>query len=155
VIDKLSTASKHFGPIASHPYHVGLLGLLERYCGWLKFGRWTGDVLAESRGGREDHQLKAAYISVCTGGTNYHKPEFFQTVLTSREIKIKPKSQNIAALQLADMLAYPAKRQILYEFGRAPKPTGFTAELAQAIERKYNRRYATDQVVGYGKILID
>jgi len=154
VIDKLSTAGKDFGPISAHPYHIGLLTLLERYCGWLKLGKWTGDVLAESRGGREDEQLKAAYVSVHTGGTNFHKKEFFQKQLSSKEIKIKPKSQNINPLQLADLLAYPAKRRILWDFNRGPEPTGFTADLAEAIEKKYNRRYADDQVVGYGKIMI-
>ena len=53
VIDKLSIEAKHFGPVGAHAYHIGLLALLERYCGWLRFGKWTGDVLAESRGGRE------------------------------------------------------------------------------------------------------
>lgn len=154
VIDKLSVASKHFGPISAHPYHIGLLSLLERYCGWLRFGKWLGDVLAESRGAREDLQLKAAYQSVYTGGTRYYPASFFEKTLSSREIKIKPKTQNIPPLQLADLLAYPAKRKILFDFRLAPKPTGLTLEIGEAIEGKYNRRFATDQVVGYGKILI-
>jgi hypothetical protein len=155
VIDKLSTQSKHFAPIGSHPYHIGLLAMLERYCGWLRFSRSTGDVLAESRGTREDMQLKAAYKTVHSAGTNYHPAEFFQNVLTSKEIKIKPKSQNIGALQFADLLAYPAKRQILSDFGLAPPPTGYTKDMADTLEHKWNSRYATGQVVGYGKIMID
>jgi len=155
VIDKFSIAEKHFGPVGTHPYHVGILALLERYCGWLHFGKQTGDVLAEARGGREDQQLKAAYVAVYSGGTRFNAANFFQKVLSSTEIKIKPKVQNIAALQLADMLAYPAKRRILGELNWAPAPTGFTNELAQAIERKYNRRFADNKVLGYGKIVIE
>lgn len=154
VIDKLSIVNKHFGPVGEHPYHIGLLTLLERYCGWLSFGRNSGDVLAEGRGGREDLQLKAAYVSVYSAGTRYCKPEIFQKTLTSKEIKIKPKAQNIAGLQLADLLAYPAKRRILWDNKLAPEPAGFTKQVSDALERKYNRRFANEQVGGYGKILI-
>lgn len=154
VIDKLSIEAKHFGPVGAHAYHIGLLALLERYCGWLRFGKWTGDVLAESRGGREDLQLKAAYEAIYFGGTKYYPPKFFQNTLTSREIKIRPKIQNIAALQLADLLAYPAKRKILFELNLAPPLTGFTREIAEVVEKKYNRRFNTGQVIGYGKIMV-
>jgi hypothetical protein len=37
-----------------HPYHYGLLALMERYCGWLDFNNATGDIMAESRGGKEE-----------------------------------------------------------------------------------------------------
>lgn len=154
VIDKLNTANKHFGPVSSaHPYHIGLLALMERYCHWLKIGGFTGDILAESRGGREDEQLKAAYIAVYSGGTRYYKSDYFKQRLTSREIKIKPKAQNIAALQLADMLAYPAKRRILEEYNLAPATKGFTRLMADAIEKKYNRN-DHGRVAGYGKIIL-
>jgi hypothetical protein len=39
-------------------------------------------------------------------------------VLTSKEIKLKPKNANIAGTQLADLLAYPLKQEILVENGR-------------------------------------
>jgi hypothetical protein len=154
VIDKLNCQGRHFGPVTAHPYHIGLLAMLERYCGWLKFGRHTGDCLAEARGGREDLQLKSAYTSVYSAGTRFHSRDFFQTTLTTKEIKIKPKTQNIPALQFADLLAYPAKRKILGDLGIAPPPTGFTLEMANALEPKYNRRYMTGTVMGYGKVLI-
>jgi len=128
--------------------------MLERYCGWVKFAQHTGDALAESRGGREDLLLKGAYQSVHSGGTSFRSSGFFQSTLTSKEIKIKPKTQNINALQLADLLAYPAKRQILDDFGLGPTPTGFTKQMAETLESKYNRRYANGQVRGYGKIVI-
>jgi len=150
VIDKLGIETKYFGL----PYHVGLLALLERYCGWLRLEKSTGDMLAESRGKREDLQLKAAYESLLSGGTTYHPGRFFQSALTSKEIKIKPKSQNIAGLQLADLLAYPAKRKILYDSNLAPALTGFTREMAEVIEGKYNRKFSTGQIDGYGKIRI-
>jgi hypothetical protein len=154
VIDKLNSQARHYGPVSDHPYHIGLLAMMERYCGWLKSGRYTGDILAESRGAREDLQLKAAYISIYSGGTRYYDAQFFQSWLSSKEIKIKPKKQNIAGLQLADLLAYPARKHILYEHGACSKPTGFTLEMAQTIEKRYNRRASDGLVKGYGKIII-
>ena len=62
--------------------------------------------------------------------------------------------QVIVTYGLADLLAYPAKTKILHDFSLAPKPTGYTSDIADTIERKYNRRFATGEVMGYGKILI-
>ena len=76
IIDKLSTQSRYYGPISSHPYHIGLLTMLERYCGWLKFCPHKGDALAESRGAREDLLLKGAYSSVYSGGTSFRPSDF-------------------------------------------------------------------------------
>ncbi len=154
VVDKLNTQSKSFGPLPSHPYHIGLLAMMERYCGWLNFRGYAGDVLAESRGGREDHQLKAAYKTVYSAGTRFRPKEFFQNVLSSKEIKIKPKAQNIAGLQLADLFAYPAKRQVLFDYTLAPEPTGFTKTMADALRSKYNQQVYTGQVHGYGKVFL-
>ena len=120
VIDKLTTATRYYGPVSTHPYHIGLLAMMGRYCGWLKFSRTTGDVLAEARGGREDLLLKSAYLSIHSGGTSYRPSTFFEKTLTSKEMKVKPKTQNIAALQMADLLAHPIKRRILEECGIAP-----------------------------------
>lgn len=154
VIDKINTENRYYGISDSHPYHIGLLAMLERSCGFYRFYRSTGDVLAEARGGREDTLLKAAYREIHAGGSSFFPASFFQAFLSSKEIKLKPKSANIAGLQLADLLAYPSKRRILEECGIGSPCTGFTKEVADLIERKYNRRYANGQVKGYGKICL-
>ena len=45
VIDKYEHAPKQYRTL-KHPYHWTVLALLERYCGWLKFIRQRGDVMA-------------------------------------------------------------------------------------------------------------
>ena len=45
VIDKYEHAPKQYRTL-KHPYHWTVLALLERYCGWLKFIRQSGDVMA-------------------------------------------------------------------------------------------------------------
>lgn len=154
VIDKYTSRGKHFAALPFDPYHVALLAMMERYCGWLRFRRSVGDVMAEARGGNEDKQLKAAFRTVYNAGTRYHDPKFFQEVLTSRELKIKPKTHDIAGLQLADLMAHPAKQQILAGRGIAPPPFGFSAMMAGIVEGKYNRRYVNKQVEGYGRITL-
>jgi len=108
--------------------------------------------MAESRGGVEDRALKDAYCHLWREGTFYHSPGFFQDVLTSKQLKLKKKEHNIAGLQVADLLAHPSKNEILAESGRIALPSdSFGRRICQAIEHKYNRRFATGQVWGYGK----
>lgn len=76
VIDK-KTHIERYGEVARHPYHYCLAVLLERYCGFLNFYNAQGDVLAESRGGTEDQQLKEAYRAVYNAGTQWRGTEFF------------------------------------------------------------------------------
>jgi hypothetical protein len=156
VVDKLSTQGKRYGPLPSHPYHIGLLAMMERYCGWLNFRKSVGDVLAESRGGREDSLLKSAYKTVYDSGTRFRSSEFFQTALTSKEIKLKKKEHNIAGLQMSDLLAYPVKRQILHESKRAPAPLGFTKVLGDFLDRRWKYNYHAYQMRtwGYGRIFL-
>jgi hypothetical protein len=154
VIDKYTAQRKHYSALPFDPYHVAMLAMMERYCGLLRFKKRVGDVLAEARGGNEDRHLKAAFRTVYNAGTRYHPPKFFQEVLSSKELKIKPKAHDIAGLQLADVLAHPVKQNILAELGIAPEPFGFPAAVAQIVEAKYNRRFLNMQVAGYGKVVL-
>ncbi|MBM3943599.1 MAG: DUF3800 domain-containing protein [SAR202 cluster bacterium] len=53
VLDKKAHKEK-YGAAAYHPYHYSLSVLMERYCGFLRVHNARGDVLAESRGRKED-----------------------------------------------------------------------------------------------------
>ena len=97
------------------PYHYCMSILLERYVLYLDKKGLRGDVLAESRDGKENMRLKRAFRQLSENGTQYIAPGKISKVLTSKEIKIKLKTNNIAGLQLADLLAYPSRREILLE----------------------------------------
>lgn len=154
VIDK-KTHMERYGEAAYHPYHYCLTALLERYCGYLNFYNAQGDVLAESRGGTEDRQLKEVYRMVYKVGTQWRGAEFFQGVLTSSDIKIKLKAANIAGLQLCDLLAYPSKQDILVEESRIDElGDNFGRQVINCIDTKYNRQVYQGKVRGYGKIFI-
>jgi len=112
VIDKKAHTDR-YGKAAAHPYHYCLTVLLEGYRGFLNSEGGHGDVMAESRGGSEDMELKRVYQELYAVGTQFLSAESFQRVLTSRELKLKRKAANIAGLQMADLLAYPLKQDIL------------------------------------------
>jgi hypothetical protein len=69
--------------------------------------------MVESRGGREDEKLKDSYRRLYKDGTDNIPAERWQERLSSHELKVKPKSADIAGLQLADLLAHPSRREIL------------------------------------------
>ncbi|OGF50132.1 MAG: hypothetical protein A2231_11905 [Candidatus Firestonebacteria bacterium RIFOXYA2_FULL_40_8] len=155
VIDKKKQLDNYKG-FAYHPYNYCLNAILERYCGFLQFNKAVCDVLAESRGGEEDTLLKNAYSQVYISGTNFRPTKFFQDALTSKEIKIKKKTANIAGLQLADLIAHPVKTEILIENNLVEESEGkvFGRSVCEVIKNKYNSRYYNGKVGGYGKILL-
>jgi hypothetical protein len=97
------------------PYHYCLAMLLERYALFLKRNGSIGDAMAESRGGKEDRRLKDSYERLWQVGTEYIAGALFQEVISSRQLKVKPKLNNIAGLQLADLIAHPSRNEILRE----------------------------------------
>lgn len=97
------------------PYHYCLAVLLERFILFLKKKNAYGDALAESRGGKEDLRLKNSFERLWHNGTEYVAPEEFKAYLTSRQLKVKTKANNIAGLQLCDLIAHSSRNEILRE----------------------------------------
>lgn len=154
VIDK-KIHIERYGKAAYHPYHSCMAALLERYCGSLNFYNAQGDVLAESRGGTEDAKLKEAYHTLYKTGTYYRSKQFFQRSLTSHEIKLRPKSANVAGLQVADLLAYPIKQEILLDEKRIADPGDvFSKKICKVIASKYNQQVYQGRAHGYGKVFL-
>ena len=139
-----------------HPYHYCLSILLERFVLFLRHNGYSGDVMVEARGGREDKKLKDSYIQLYRHGTDYIPPERWQERLTSRELKVKPKKANIAGLQLADLIAHPSRREILIENQLLVDNRLVFGDQISAILRqnKYYRHAQTGQISGYGKKLL-
>jgi hypothetical protein len=155
VIDKLEHKRKH-GSFAWHPYHYCLTALLDRYCGLLNHLGDTGDVMAESRGGTEDKQLKTAYQHLYQDGS-YHRPSaFYRRALTSKEIKLKKKSANISGLQIADLLAHPSKQEILKNRDRITEDDlgSYCRRITPILQTKYNRQLYSGRIDGYGKVFL-
>lgn len=152
VIDKLALRQKH-GDAAAHPYHLAMGFMLQRYCGYLNHVNRTGDVMAESRGGREDRLLMDSYARVHAQGVWQSPAATFQQALTTKQLKVKNKSANIAGLQLADLLGHPVRQAILREQGLAPEPPApFAARLMPIVQTKFNHHLYDGRIAGYGKV---
>lgn len=120
------------------PYHYCLALLLERYAIFLEQHQAKGDVMAESRGGKEDRKLKESFSRLWKSGTEYVTPERFQSTLTSKQLKVKPKANNISGLQIADIIAHPSRTEILIENGILDaKLPPFAKRIVAILEKKY------------------
>jgi hypothetical protein len=129
------------------PYHYCLAMILERFTFFLEQKKAKGDVMAESRGGKEDMRLKKSFSRLWEEGTDYMSPERFHEVFTSKQLKVKPKTNNISGLQLADLIAHPSRNEILFEnqlLDRAIAPFG--GKVSDILKNKYYQR--GDRVFG-------
>jgi len=122
------------------PYHYCLQVLLERFIFFLKRNNACGDAMAESRGGKEDMRLKDSFERLWKNGTDYVAPDQFQACLTSRQLKVKTKANNIAGLQLCDLIAHSSRNEILRE---QEMPTArilpFGEKVIAILQNKYDR----------------
>jgi len=135
------------------PYHYCLAVLLERYVLFLKHRGCKGDVFAESRGGKEDMRLKKSFKRLWEEGSQYIEPTSFQEVLTSRQLKVKLKKNNVAGLQLADILAHPSRNEILEEQGLLGRQIGpFARKVIKILQDKYDQH--SGRISGAGKKFI-
>ena len=149
LIDKKEIVST-YKEWARHPYHFCLEVLLEKYIIFLKDKRAVGDVLIESRDKEDDRRLSQVYRDIYSKGTHYVSGEEIRTYLTSVEIKIKPKSANIAGLQIADLLVTNIRNRMLAKYGlkQNSEPNSFGNKLVNLIIPKIFKHGA--KIWGYG-----
>ena len=158
VIDKYQLVQR-FGLFkAQDPYALALEYIMQRYQYWMQdykalYGYCMGDILAEARGGGEDKTTRAAYNEIYKGkGFNSLKnaPEVF----SSSQIKLKPKSSNIAGLQFVDLISHPARRYILSQNGLADniKTSSFEQRIVDVLVKSKFRR-KNGSINGFGAIL--
>lgn len=154
VIDKLEHKTK-YTTWRYHPYHYCLAVLLERFILYLENKSGIGDALAESRGGREDMKLKNSYSGLYKNGTEFICSDRFENSLTSCQLKVKPKRNNTAGLQLADLLAYPSKQDVLRRHSLIPQAADvFGDRITQLLETTKYYRGRSGEIDGYGRKLL-
>jgi hypothetical protein len=148
IIDKLDHQQK-YSVWRFDPYHYAMEIIFERYHLRLKEIKEYGDMMFESRGGKEDVRLKECYRNIFLNGTEFIKPEDIDKTLTSKELKIKPKSANISGLQLADLLAFPARRFALrhYHLLNDTRVT-FNDTIIETVRNKFYM--SNHKIEGYG-----
>lgn len=137
------------------PYHYCLAVMLERFILFLHYQGVSGDVMVESRGGLEDRRLKDSYKKLFESGTDKISAKLWQECLTSKELKVKPKSSNITGLQLADLIAHPSCREILLDnkLIRDSRKT-FGDKISAILRADKYLRSSQGKIEGYGKKLL-
>lgn len=154
VLDK-KTHRDQYSVWRYHPYHYCLAVMLERFVLFLHYGNHRGDVMVESRGGKEDNKLKDSYRRLFDEGTDKIPLERWQERLTSGELKVKPKSADIAGLQLADLIAHPSRREILLDNNLiADDRDTFGNKICSILQTTKYLRSRSGQITGYGKKLL-
>jgi hypothetical protein len=150
VIDKLEHQQK-YQTWRFDPYHYCLLIIVERFVLWLRRRSALGDVMAESRGGKEDRRLKDSFERVYDRGSSFLPRQEFVRHLTSRQLKVKAKSNNIAGLQLADLIAHPSHKATLAQQQGQPLASNFGGTIASILQQSKYDRDDQGQIDGWGR----
>lgn len=134
-----------------NPYHYVMTCLLERFVLWLNATNNIGDVMGEARNPTHDAQLRRAFRFFYRNGT-FVRVKVIHRCLISKELRLLPKTANVAALQIADLLAHPAHRNYKFSKLSEPIPNDYGSSLVAILEgSKYNRKPSSGQIEGYGR----
>lgn len=133
------------------PYHYVLTCLVERYALWLNRNNYVGDVMGEARTEWHDARLRRAFRHQYDNGSKFLRPDVAKLRLTTRELRLRPKTADIAGLQVADLLAHPAHRTFKFMQQNIPIPDDYGASLIRELERAYDRNPVTKLIRGYGR----
>ncbi|MBW1607803.1 MAG: hypothetical protein JRJ74_06855 [Deltaproteobacteria bacterium] len=77
--------------------------------------------------------------------------EEFGRFLTSRQLKVKQKTNNVAGLQIADLVAHPSYRATLARKNKQSLPLNFGGEIAQILEKEKYYRSPNGRIDGWGR----
>ena len=149
IIDKMEH-SQRYSTWKFDPYHYCMEILIERFRLFLDISGAKGDMMFESRGGKEDLRLKKSFRRIMENGTHHINNEDLSSHFTSKELKIKPKTANIAGLQIADLIAHPARRWFFKNIFRLKENRNtFSDKIIKILEKEKFFRY-DGIIIGYG-----
>jgi hypothetical protein len=133
VLDKTEYMAR-FKEWRLHPYHYCMEILTERYVLFLEELEATGDIFAEARGKADDAYLKSALGHVLRNGNAYVDKSKFAARITPKELRVHPKTHNIAGLQFADLLAHPSFVATKCRRQNKALPDSFGGNIARILE---------------------
>lgn len=132
------------------PYHYLMEVLVEKYVQFLERMNDIGDIMPEGRLGKKDEKLQAAFLRTKSSGTYYVPRARMQARIPSSNLKFRYKRDNVAGLQLADLLAHPSHMIIRDRMGHDVQLGDFCQRVSTLLrEQKYDRS-AGGTIVGYG-----
>lgn len=124
------------------PYHYCLEILVERYVLWMNNNGFQGDVVAETRGKKENERLSKCFDRFYANGTSYVRRDVMQKRITNKMLRLIQKPENVAGLQIADMLAHPSCLFTRARFNNEQFQPNFGTKIWKILEdKKYNRSW--------------
>jgi len=134
----------------THPYHFLMEIIVEKYAHFLRRMNSVGDIMPEARGNDQDGALQREFYRYRLMGTRFADHSLTRTRIPSSNLKFRTKKNNIAGLQLCDLIAHPSHFTIRQNL-RHPVHLGQFCEKVSEIliRQKYDRSYYGD-VRGYG-----
>jgi len=150
VIDKLDHYQR-YQLWRFEPYHYCMSVIVERYILYLQNINATGDVMAECRGKQQDRKLQLEYSRLFEYGTEYVGSNIFSARLTTSDLKMSLKNDNVSGLQIADVIAHPSYRDILAAHSQEPPPTTFGSQVVAILQNSKYLRNSKGETEGYGR----
>lgn len=145
LVDKYEMSDKNHWE-QTHPYHVLMEVMIEKYVQLLKRKSAIGDVMPEARGNKQDKALQSEFETFKTNGTRFASAKLVQDRIPSNQLKFRTKKNCIAGLQLCDLLAHPSHYAIRKRLGHTVIKAPFGNAVSNIlIKHKYDRS-------DYGKI---
>lgn len=131
-----------YGVAALDPYLLSLDVLVERFC--FDVGRVSGGglIVAEKRDPTLDRQLDLAWLNLKIQGTRFVQAHEIENRILG--LNLRAKKDNIAGLQLADLVVSPIGRHVL---GKPDKEDWFI------VQEKF-RRNRRGVIEGYGLVTL-
>lgn len=131
-----------YGIAALDPYLLSLETLVERFCFEIGDRSDGGVIVAEKRDPTLDQTLELAWLNLKIQGTRFLQGKVIADRI--RGLSLRAKKDNIAGLQLADLVVSPIGRHVL------GKPD---QEDWRIVQQKF-RRGKEGQIEGYGLVIM-
>lgn len=149
VIDKKAMAEQHHWS-SRHPYHFLMEVMVEKYAQFLNRMADIGDIMPEARGRNQDQALQSEFEDLKLNGTRYASKELVQYRIPSTSLKFRTKRENIAGLQLCDLLAHPSHYTIRHNMNHPVELGPFAKRVSDILRAQKYDRSAYGKVWGYG-----
>lgn len=133
-----------------NPYHYLMEILVEKYTQLLERENTIGDILVEARQDKQNKALEESYKSVKKNGTYFVSASRMQSQIRATKLKFRSKKDNIAGLQLCDLIAHPSHIYVRKMMGHDVELGPFAKQIVEILnDQKYDRS-STGKIKGYG-----
>lgn len=139
---------KHW--IKSHPYHYLMEIMVEKYAQFLERKNSTGDIMPEARLGKKDELLQHYFEKVKSEGTDFVSADRIHSVIRSSNLKFRTKKDNVAGLQICDLLAHPSHINTRLYMKHEVNLGAFSSRVVEILQKSKYDRSSRGKIIGYG-----